>query len=110
MAVTFLLYQPMATLKGEGRLCMDESAAPTEPRVIASGVTLDPNSITNEELAEWLKLAESEIPKVTGPRETSDLPSSSRVLTLVVATIAGSITLAWIAFLVWLFLKALSLL
>ena len=55
----------MATLKGEGRLYMD-SSAPTEPRVIASGVTLDPNSITNEELAEWLKLTQKWNPEGHG--------------------------------------------
>jgi MFS family permease len=38
-----------------------------------------------------------------------DLPSSLRVLVLV-AAVAGSVTLVWFAFLVWLVLKALSLL
>jgi hypothetical protein len=67
--------------------------------------------ITTEELVEWLELVESAIPKAeiskaTALPQPSDPPSSSRTMLALVATVAGSITLAWFAFLVWLALKA----
>ena len=47
-------------------------------------VTNDPNSITHQELAEWLKLVEKHIPKMeisksAEMREPSDIPGPSRV-------------------------------
>jgi hypothetical protein len=71
--------------------------------------------ITSEELAAWLKLVERDILKTdssnsTAPTELSDPPGSSRTTLAIVATVAGSITFAWLTFLIWLAFKGVSLL
>lgn len=73
-------------------------------------------SCINEEVAALLKLIERDIAKgeVSKPSavlpEPSDPPSFSRTTLAIIATVAGSVTLAWLAFLVWLTLKGVSLL
>jgi hypothetical protein len=95
---------------------MADNFDPAKSHLIWAGnhVTIDPGCISHEELAEWLKLVEkdfrkAEISKVTELREPSAWPRSSRLLS-VDLTVAGALTLASFAFLVWLVLKALSLL
>jgi hypothetical protein len=77
---------------------------------------MDESCITNEELAGSLKFIERDIAKgeVSKPRavlsELSHPPSFSRTTLAITATVAGSVTLAWLAFLIWLTLKGASLL
>ena len=77
---------------------------------------IDQGCITNEELAAWLKLIENDILKPQNARpsaivsEPSDPVSSSRTMLVVIATFAGSVTLAWLTLLVWLAFKGISLL
>ena len=89
---------------------MNYNSAPTESRVskARAEVTIDASRITNEEF-ERDDIPKAENSKSTVLRDPSDLPSSSGVLVLV-AAVAGSVTLVWFAFLVWLVLKTLSLL
>ena len=102
-----LFFSAMANSR---RGCMNDNSAPTESRVskARAEVTIDASCITNEEL-ERDDIPKAENSKSTVLREPSDLPSSSRMLVLV-AAVAGLVTLVWFAFLVWLVLKALSLL
>ena len=96
---------------------MDGNSPQKESRVgsALTEVPIDAGCITREELAEWLKLVEDEIPKakisrLTTLRAPKDLPSFSSMTLVIVAMFAASITLAWLAFLVWLALKGISLL
>jgi hypothetical protein len=73
--------------------------------------------ITNEELAGRLKLVErdtldeGENSKAAAKLpERSDPLSTSRITLAIIATFAAAVTLAWLAFLVWLALKGISLL
>ena len=76
-------------------------------------VPIDVGCITKDELAGWLKLVESEIPKAnisgipTLP-EPADPPSFSRTRLAMVATFAVAVTFAWLALLVWLAFKGVS--
>ena len=104
-------------LYGRQLRARDESA-PAKSNLIGAGnhVAIDPGCITHEELAEWLKLVDKDVrkgkfSKVTELGEPSALSSSHRVWVVhFFAAVAGSVTLAWFAFLVWLGLKALGLL
>jgi hypothetical protein len=89
---------------------MNDNSARTESRVgkARAEVTIDASRIADEKL-ETDDIPKAENSKSTVLREPSDLPSSSGVLVLVAAA-AGLVTLVWFAFLVWLVLKALSLL
>ena len=85
------------------------------PKVELRGeVPIDVGCITEDELAGWLKLVESEIPKAkisgipTLP-EPVDPPRFSRATLAVAATFAASVTLSWLTFLVWLAFKGVSL-
>jgi hypothetical protein len=97
-----------AGMSGDSRRTQSGSGA------LRAEVPIDPGCVTNAELAEWLKLVERNIPKTGSSkpvlREPSDPPSASRMALAIVAMIAGLVTLAWSAFLVWLALKGMSLL
>ena len=76
---------------------------------------INESSITNEEVAASLKLIERDIEGEVSKLpvmlpEPWEAPSFSRTTLAIIATVAGSVTLAWLAFLVWLAFKGISLL
>ena len=76
---------------------------------------IDESCITNEEVAASLELTERDLAKGEVLKtsavlpEPSDLPNFSRTTLAIIATVAGSVTLAWLGFLVWLAFKSISL-
>jgi hypothetical protein len=76
---------------------------------------IDEGCITSEELPASLKLVERDILKAEDSKlsalpEALDQRSPPRMTLAIVATCAGSVTLAWLAFMVWLIFRGVSLL